>query len=129
MSVSLRLRFLPERLAIVRLAADAPIPRWASRSSRWFSITRTHDELSIVCNAAAVPEGVAREACFGAFGVEGPLDFALTGVLASLAAPLAAAKISIFAISTFDTDYVLVREESLMAASRALRTAGHKIIR
>jgi hypothetical protein len=121
------LRPLAHRLAVVRLPAGAPIPRWAARS-RWFSITRTADELSIVCLQSAAPKGALCERDFRAIAVAGPLDFGLTGILASLASPLAAAKISMFAISTFDTDYVLVRGASLPAALQALRAAGHTIV-
>jgi len=124
--VSWTLRVLPDLLAITRLAADSPVPRW-SRRSRWTSITRTANELSVVCAAEAVPAGVRCEKPFRAIAVDGTLDFALTGILASIAEPLAKAKISIFAISTFDTDYVLVRQDKLAAAVLALRSAGFRI--
>jgi len=121
----LTLRVLPETLAICRLAPSEPVPPWAASGS-FGSVTRTPAELSIVGADAATPPGVAAERGWRAIAVDGPLDFALTGVLASLAAPLAAAQISIFSVSTFDTDYVLVREAALDRAVDALERAGHR---
>jgi hypothetical protein len=93
----------------------------------FFSVTRTPAELSAVCDVEAVPPGVKTEAPWSMLAVRGPLDFNLTGVLAALATPLARAGISIFAISTYDTDYVLVRTDDLDRAVLALRKAGHNI--
>jgi hypothetical protein len=93
----------------------------------FFSVTRTPTELSAVCDVAAVPPGVKAEAPWSMLAVRGPLDFNITGVLAALAAPLATAGITLFAISTYDTDYVLVRNDDLDGAVRALRQAGHTI--
>ena len=120
------LRILPQRLAICRLAAGAEIPSW-TRSSAWLSITRTPSELSIVCDSAIVPDGVLQEAPWRAFEVQGPLDFSLTGVLAALAGILAQAEISLFAISTYDTDYILVRKANVADATTVLREAGHTV--
>jgi hypothetical protein len=119
------LRVLPERLAICKLPAAAPVPEWAAGG--FTSVTRTRAELSIVCPQEAVPPAVSSVGGWRAFEVEGPLDFGLTGILSSIARPLADAQISIFAISTFDTDYVLVREGSLEHAERVLRAAGHSV--
>ena len=116
----LSLSVLPDQLAVCRLNADAHIPVWALNPAVLTSITRTRDVLSIVCPQANVPAGIQTETGWKALKVEGPLDFSLTGILASLANPLAEAKISIFAISTFDTDYVLVKEENLAAAVKIL---------
>jgi len=91
------------------------------------SITRTPAELSIVCDASSVPAGVKAEGPFRAVVVRGPLDFSLTGVLASLAGPLASAGISIFAVATFDTDYILVRAHEIDRAMGVLRDAGHAL--
>jgi len=117
---------LPGSFAIVRLAADAPLPPWATQGG-FFSVTRTSDELSIVCAADQVPRGVAAEMEWRALQVKGPFALSEIGVLAALAAPLAEAKVSLFAISTFDTDYLLVSEKQLHTALAALRHAGHRI--
>jgi hypothetical protein len=93
----------------------------------FFSVTRTPAELSAVCDVAALPPGVKAEAPWSMLAVRGPLDFNSTGVLAALATPLAAAGISLFAVSTYDTDYVLVRNDDLDRAVRALREVGHNI--
>jgi hypothetical protein len=93
----------------------------------FFSVTRTPAELSAVCDVAVVPSGVKAEGPWRVLAVRGPLDFNITGVLAALAAPLATAGISIFAVSTYDTDYLLVRDGELDRAVRALREAGHTI--
>lgn len=96
-------------------------------TGEWRSLTWTTDELSVVCSAAQVPADVQSEHDWRCFQVVGPLDFGLTGVLLAIAAPLAAAKISIFAISTYDTDYVLVKQADLDAAVAALRRADHQV--
>ena len=121
----LKLSLLPTRLAVCWLAPDAPLPAWPD--GELTAITRTPDEISIVCAEACVPPGVTAEKGWRALKVAGPLDFSLTGVLAALAAPLAEAKISIFALSTFDTDYLLVKEAALAPALQTLRSAGHHI--
>lgn len=121
----LTLTVLPEKLAVCRLAADAPVPEWAGQGS-FFAVTRTSDEVSIVVPQAQAPSDVRQEPDFRALKVAGPLDFSAVGVLASLTGPLAEAGISLFALSTFDTDYVLVRERDLPHALAALRAAGHR---
>jgi hypothetical protein len=116
---------LPERLAVCRLAVSARVPSWALELHEAFtSITRTADELSIVCPEEAVPPEVQGEGGWRALKLPGPIPFGQVGVLASLASPLAAAGISIFALSTYDTDYVLVREAELVRALRALEAGG-----
>jgi hypothetical protein len=122
----LRVTVLPETLAICRLAPDAEGPAWARGG--FCSLTRTGEELSIVCPGDSVPADVRAEHGFRALKVCGPLDFSLTGVLASLAVPLARAGISIFALSTYDTDYILVRGEQLAAALTVLRDAEHEVL-
>ena len=122
----LDLEVLPERLAVCRLSPGEKVPSWAFES-RFFSVTRTERELSIVCGEASVPSGTAAERGFRALEVQGPLDFSLTGILASLLDPLAEAGISVFALSTYDTDYVLVRQEALSRAVAALRGASHRV--
>jgi hypothetical protein len=117
---------LPDHLAIVRLAADAAVPHWATQG-RFFSVTRTGDELSIVCTARDVPAGVPSQPGWRALKVLGPFPLSEIGVLAALTAPLTEAQISLFVISTFDTDYVLVKSEQLPAAVAALERAGHQV--
>lgn len=125
MSVELRLSLLPGRFAVCRLSADAAIPANLLQVQPGFlSITRTADELSIVCAEELAPAGAKLQSGWRVFKVEGPLDFALTGVMATLATPLAAAKISLFTVATFDTDYLLVQEQDLEAAVAALATVS-----
>jgi hypothetical protein len=124
----LELTLLPERFAISRLGADAPIPEWATQGP-FFSVTRTGDELSIVTELSRVPVGVPSQPGWRVFKVHGPFILSEIGVLSALASPLAEAKISLFAISTFDTDYLLVASSTLSAAMAALERAGHTIHR
>jgi hypothetical protein len=124
----LELTLLAECFAISRLAADAPIPEWATQGV-FFSVTRTGDELSLVTEFSRVPPGVQSQPGWGVLKVHGPFVLSEIGVLASLTAPLAEAKISLFAVSTFDTDYLLVASETLSAAVAALERAGHRIHR
>ena len=121
----MNLRLLDERLAICRLEPTVPAPAWATGS--FVALTRTDRELTIVCASREVPPGVHHEAPWRAFEVEGPLDLDETGVMSSLAAPLADAGVPLFAVSSFDTDYLLVREAHLVRAEGALRGAGHEI--
>ncbi len=122
----LTLHRLPGRWAVCRLAADAPLPAWALAGA-WFSVTRTADELSVVCAEAEAPETGQAERGWLALRVAGPLDFGLVGVLAALAGPLAQAGVSLFAVSTYDTDYVLIKAEREAEAVRALTAAGHRL--
>jgi hypothetical protein len=120
------LTVLQGSFAIVRLGADAPVPRWATQGE-FFSITRTRDEVSVICVADQIPSGIASEKGWRALKVNGPFASSEIGVLAALATPLAEAKVSLFATSTFDTDYLLVSETQLHAAIAALKGAGHRI--
>jgi hypothetical protein len=124
----LELSLLEQRFAISRLAADASIPSWATGGS-FFSVTRTRDELSIVCEADRVPAAGPSQPRWRAFKVHGPFALMEVGVLSALANPLANVNISLFVISTFDTDYLLVASETLSAAIETLEGAGHKIQR
>lgn len=123
----LNLSILSASLAICRLSPDGEIPRWVWADRAFLSITHTPDELSIVCPADRVPLDVRCEKGWAAFKVKGPLDFSLSGVLTALAGPLAESGIPIFAISTFDTDYLLVREKDLPRATEVLRENGHSV--
>ncbi len=121
------LSLLPDTYAVCRLDREAPVPDWATRGP-FSSVTRTAGELSVVCPDALVPAGVKRESDWKLLMVEGPLDFSLTGVLASLTGPLAREGISVFALSTYDTDYLLVKQEQLDRAIRALGAEGYDIV-
>jgi hypothetical protein len=123
---TLDLVVLPGNYAVARLEPSASVPDWASHGLI-SSITRTPDELSIVCADEAVPVGVRAERGWRALRVAGTIDFALTGILASILSPLGAAKVSIFAVSTYDTDCVLVHAYALAPAIGALRAAGHRV--
>jgi hypothetical protein len=123
----MNLVLLPETFTVCQMPPDAAIPAWATGPAPFLSITRTADELSIACLAHLVPAAVKQESNWRAFKVEGPLDFALTGILASLAAPLAQARVSIFAVATYDTDYLLVRSDQVAAAGETLRAAGFTV--
>jgi uncharacterized protein len=118
---------MPGKLAVCRLSAGAKIPDWAWSGS-FCSVTRTEDEVSIVCAADDVPEEHLPKSPWICFKVEGPFSFSEVGILASIIDPLAAKGIPIFAISTFDTDYVLVGEEYAGITLGALKDAGHELI-
>jgi hypothetical protein len=112
--------------AICKLGNTDAIPEWAL-AGEFVSITRTADELSIVCSAHVVPEGIVCERGWRCLHVAGAMPFSVVGVLASITAPLAEAGISIFAISTFDTDYLLVKELDFPATANALKQFGHTL--
>jgi len=122
----LTLIVLPEFYAICRLEATAPIPEWCT-GGQFVSISRTPDELSIVCLEANVPSGIKSELRWRILKCEGPLDNSLTGIIASLAEPLADAGIPIIPIATYDTDYILVKEPHLETAILALNKYGHAV--
>lgn len=129
MAWQLTLSLLPDVYVVCRLPAGSPIPGWGQHGA-FVSITRTDDELSIVCPQAGVPEGIQAEAGWRCLKVEGPfeLDGAI-GVMAALAVPLAEAGVSIFAVSTYDTDYLLLKDRQLAQAIQALTQAGHSMRR
>ncbi|MGH7726616.1 MAG: ACT domain-containing protein [Candidatus Eiseniibacteriota bacterium] len=128
------LRLLTGRYAVARESPQARTPAWAEGAGAGadtdtgiVSVTRTAEELSVVCAEDRVPGGVRAERGFRVLAVRGPLDFALTGVIASLTTPLARAGVSVFVVSTFDTDLLLVREADLESAIRVLEAAGHEV--
>ena len=124
---ALTLEILSDELAVCRLPVDAAVPNWAW-AGELTSITCTDDELSLVCAAEAVPPDVRHTADWRALKVRGPLDFSLVGILAGISGVLAEAEISIFALSTYDTDYILVRGSRLEAAVAALSAAGYDVV-
>lgn len=119
--MKLTLSILPEKLGICHFEKNSKIPEWAKNIS-FCSITRTEDELSIILPQDKIPGGVLVEKNWRAFKVQGPLGFSLTGIVSSLSKPLADAKISIFYISTYETDYLLVEEKNLEKAKKILDT-------
>lgn len=121
----MKLLLIPHTFAICRLAGDAPIPPWATGT--FVSVTRTTDELSIVCPQGRVPDDVKAERGWRCLRVAGTLGFTEVGVLSALAGPLAGAGIPIFVVSTFDTDYLMIKNEDLSKAATALREAGHDV--
>lgn len=123
----LKFRRLPGTFIICRLPPNAAIPEFDPKASL-LSVTRTTDELSIVCPTGRAPENAKCEGPWTCFKLEGPFPFSLTGVLASFLDPLAEHGVPIFAIATFDTDYVLVKEEHALAALKTLKVAGHDLI-
>ena len=124
--IDITLNLLAGTFSVARLDPGAAVPAWATGGDL-VSITRTPTELSIVCPDEHVPASVQRESGFRALIVAQVLDFALTGILSGISAPLAAAGISIFVLSTFDADIVLVREADLPAAVAALRESGYGV--
>jgi len=116
------------RLTISRLAPDSPIPAWATQGSL-FSVTRTSDELSIVAEESVTPAGLQTQPGWRALKVQGPFAFSEIGVISALSSPLAESKISMFVLSTFDTDYLLIASRDLAAAIAVLEQAGHTIHR
>ncbi|MHC5109755.1 MAG: ACT domain-containing protein [Planctomycetota bacterium] len=120
------LSILPSTLAVCRLEPGDPIPAWTA-GSEFTSITRTSDELSVVCSEESVPDGPRCERGWRALKLMGPFAFDETGILESVLKPLAARKIGVLAICTFDTDYVLVKGEQLVQAVTAIREAGHTV--
>jgi hypothetical protein len=126
-SRALTLEVVAGRFAVCRLDANAPLPDWAAVASPFHSVTRTDAELSLVCVEAAVPPGTRAEGGWRCLRVKGPLGFGLTGILASLAVPLASSGVSIFVVSTYDTDYLMLQERDLERGLHALERAGHAI--
>ena len=123
MSISLRL--LAGRFAVCRLDPRDEIPSWAT--GEFVSFARTTEELSIVCSEDSVPDSIRSERGWRCLKLSGPIPFETTGIAASIASPLAEAGISLFLVSTFDTDYVLVKGAALANAIAALRASGWNV--
>jgi len=127
-STRFTLRVLPVKLAVCRLAPTASIPEWAGFSGL-LAFIRTDDELCVVCAEGDLPANITAEPGWCALQVQGPLDFSQVGVLAALSTALAEADISLFALSTYDTDYLLVKQTHLERAIGTLTQAGHLVER
>jgi len=123
--MALRISIQSGELAVCRLAPDAPAPSWPS--GPFVSITRTTEELSIVCAAESVPPDVRAERGWRFLKVEGPIPFEMTGIAAALVSPLAAEKIPVFLLATFDTDYLLLKSDVFDRAVGVLRACGHEL--
>jgi hypothetical protein len=125
--MKLKFRPLPGRLAVCRFPPDAAVPEWCWKGAL-SSITRAGEQLSIVCSAESVPAEHTPEVTWICLKLEGTFSFSQVGILASFIDPLRDASVPIFAISTYATDYVLVKEEFSGAALEALRAAGHELV-
>lgn len=123
----LTMKLLKEKYGVCRLEKTELIPEWAQKSD-FFSITRTSDELSIVCLQDDIPNDIKYENDWRILKIEGPLDFSLIGILASISSILAQKEISIFAISTYDTDYILVKNNDIDNAIVSLKKERYEII-
>jgi hypothetical protein len=123
--MKLPIRIQADRLAVCRLEPGAPLPAWVAGA--FTSVTRTREELSIVCDAAVVPADVQATRDWRVLKVEGPIPFEVTGVAAALVSPLAGAGISVFLLATYDTDYLLVREGVFERTVAILRESGHDV--
>jgi len=123
----LTMKLIKEKYGVCRLDKTELIPEWA-KDSDFFSITKTLDELSIVCSQGSIPSSVKCEKDWRILKVEGPLDFSLVGILSSISNVLAQQGISIFAISTYDTDYILVKDKDINNAIDSLSIVGYEII-
>jgi uncharacterized protein len=127
---NLNLSLLEGRFVVVQLEPKSPVPAWALEEE-FFTVTRTSEELSIVCLESNVPtnSNVRLERDWACLKLQGPFEFSLTGILLSVLEPLAQVNVGIFALSTFNTDYVLVKSEHLEKAILALEGAGHSVAR
>lgn len=133
MPTSLTLHVLPGEFAVCRLPGDAAVPTWAHLSATgpgappFVSVTRVGSELSVVLPAALAPADAHAERGWRCLGIRGPLEFSLVGVVAGISGALAGAGLSLFVVSTFDTDYILVRAAKLNEAISALASAGYSV--
>jgi hypothetical protein len=122
------MKLFKEKFGVCRLEKEALIPEWA-QNSQFYSITKTAEELSLVCNQDNIPRDVKCEKEWRILKIEGILDFSLIGILSSISGILAFNNISIFAISTYDTDYILVKEKDIDNAIKALSSEKYEIVR
>jgi hypothetical protein len=120
------LKIIPDRMAVCRLEPLAPLPEWTDQPG-FYSITRTAEELSVICSEKRVPPGAASEFGWRCFKLLGPFNFAEIGIISSLTQPLTESGVSVFVISTFDTDYLMVKEKDFRIAIDALTAQGHRV--
>lgn len=123
----LTMKLLKEKFGVCRLDKNSLIPEW-SQNGNFLSVTRTSDELSIVCDEDSIPNDVKCEKDWRILKVEGPLDFSLIGILSKISTILVQKGISIFAISTYDTDYILVKDRDIKDAINSLTKEHYEII-
>ncbi|MCB2358251.1 ACT domain-containing protein [Clostridium estertheticum] len=123
----LTMKLLNEKFSVCRLNKNEQMPEWVKDSS-FYSITKTSDELSIVCSQDSIPSNIKCEKDWRILKVEGPLDFSLIGIISSISTILALKRISIFAVSTYDTDYILVKNKDIDNAILALSNERYEII-
>ncbi|MBS0662465.1 MAG: ACT domain-containing protein [Verrucomicrobia bacterium] len=121
------LRLFPGQYGVCRLPAGSPFPTWAC--GEFVSVTAAGDEVSVMCPESAIPADVTVDRGWRVLQVVGPFPFSTVGVMASLTTPLAEAGISLLAVATYDTDYVLVKAEKIDAAQAALTHAGHRFVK
>jgi uncharacterized protein len=126
MARTLDLTVEPWTLAVCALGRDAEVPEWATRGA-FYAVVRSPGEMTVVCETGLVPDDARAQKGWRCFSLAGPIAFTETGIVASIAVPLAAAGIGIFVVSTFDTDYVLVPGARLAEAVVALKAAGHRV--
>jgi len=126
MAARLELHLLEGPYAVCQLEATAQVPAWAEGEG-FLSISRASDGLTVVCRQKRVPPGVRAERDWRCLGLVGPFEFALTGILAAVLNPLAQAGVGVFAVSTYNTDYVLIKSASLNQGIMALNQAGHRV--
>ncbi|MGO0905369.1 ACT domain-containing protein [Clostridioides difficile] len=122
----MKLKLFLEEYAVCRLSSNSKIPTWID-TKNFYSITKTDDELSIVCSNNNIPSDVKSEKEWRILKILGPLDFSLIGILSKISGLLADNKISIFAISTYDTDYILIKEKDIKNACKILNCNGYEI--
>lgn len=122
----LNLRLLEKKYGVCRLSKDEAIPKWGYKGE-FFSITKTDDEVSIVTEEENIPEDIKCERQWRILKIEGPLDFSLVGILSKISTLLAENSISIFAISTYDTDYILVKEQCIEKAIEVLNNNNYYV--
>jgi hypothetical protein len=123
----LKMSLLEVALGVCRLTASEDIPSWSIKG-KFFSVTKTSDELSVVCEEQNIPQEIVCERGWRALKVEGPLDFSLVGILSKISSVLAGVGVSIFAISTYDTDYILVKDKDIDTAVEALIKNEYEVV-